>query len=114
MDDIKRLQVCLEDPYHFPDWWILSDRQSLFIELSKRKGNTSIFDGENTYAGENNSYKFYIIEYGVTEIADEAINGNLILSLVIKCVLKKDAKSGGKIQDRIKLDYQIYPPFYVE
>lgn len=116
MEEIKRIHICLEDPYHFPDWWILSNKYGIFIDLDTRKGSTSIFDGGNIYAGEDSSYKFYIVEYGVTEPGDSFGNTSegCTLSLVIKCIMKENVKQGGKIQDRIKADYKIYPPFYVE
>lgn len=113
-DKLTKLEVILEDEYNFPDFW-KKDKKYIQIDLKNRIEQTSTFDGLLEYVGENDTYIYNIIKYGVTEpLRVISPLKNFKFSIYLKCTLKPGVLiDENNVQTNLYLTYLIYPPLYI-
>ncbi|HMP29492.1 MAG TPA: hypothetical protein PKD85_07820 [Saprospiraceae bacterium] len=94
-EEMKGLvQIYLNDSFVFPKWWSLigpKNKEMLFeFEDANRILGTNRYDGRNMYVGEDELYRYYIIEYELPSPINTVCNVKIdfILSMIIKRVSK--------------------------
>lgn len=106
MNTIKEptLYVFLNNESKFPSWFKLSKNDSITIPFSRRFSDKYRFNYNGKYIGDDNNYKFYLNEIGVTDIEK---NGTFLIMLSIQPVLKHNSSIYVK---KLLLTYEILCP----
>ena len=104
--------ICLEkkDGNEFPSWF-QGDKRFIKIPLNKRVPNSSIFDLEDMYIGQDENYIYTLSNAVITEEVTD--DDNFLLFLIVNYLVKPSRKK--KLHNRVKqkvFQYEILCPIW--